>query len=82
MKAAIVPIGNSKGIRIPKTLLEQCHIDKEVVLEVEGNNIIIKPSIKEPRKEWEQYFRKMKESGEDQLIIGDKIDLDMEGWEW
>lgn len=82
MKAAIVPIGNSKGIRIPKTILEQCHIDKEVVLEIEGNTIIIKPSIKEPRKEWEQYFRKMKESGEDQLIIGDKIDLDMEGWEW
>lgn len=82
MKAAIVPIGNSKGIRIPKAILEQCHIDKEVVLEVEGNNIIIKPAINEPRKEWEQYFMKMKERGEDQLIIGDKIDLDMEGWEW
>lgn len=82
MKAAIVPIGNSKGIRIPRAILEQCHISKEVVLEIEGNNIIIKPAIKEPRKGWAEYFKKMREEREDQLIINDKIDLDMEGWEW
>lgn len=82
MKATIVPIGNSKGIRIPKAILEQCHIENEVVLEVEADNIIIKPVKKEPRKNWEQYFRKMKASKEDQLIIDDKIDLDMVNWEW
>ena len=37
---------------------------------------------KEPRKNWEQYFRKMKESEENKLIIDDKIDLDTVGWEW
>jgi antitoxin MazE len=82
MKATIVPIGNSKGIRIPKAILEQCHIENEVVLEVEADNIIIKPVKKEPRKNWEPYFRKMKASKEDQLIIDDKIDLDMVNWEW
>jgi antitoxin MazE len=82
MKATIVPIGNSKGIRIPKAILEQCHIKKEVVLEVENDNIIIKPVKKEPRKNWEQYFKMMNESKEDQLIIDDKIDLAMVGWEW
>lgn len=82
MKVTIIPIGNSKGIRIPKTILEQCHIEKEVVLEVEDDNIIIKPAEKEPRKNWEQYFKKMKETKEDQLIIDDKIDLNMPGWEW
>lgn len=59
MKTSIVPIGNSRGIRIPKTILEQCHIEKDVVLEVEGDNIVIKPVKKEPRKNWEQAFRKM-----------------------
>lgn len=82
MKATIVPIGNSKGIRIPKTILEQCHIEKEVVLKVEDDNIILKPVKKEPRKNWEQYFKKMKKTKEDRLIIDDKIDLDMVGWEW
>ena len=51
-------------------------------MKIEGNNVIIKPAIKEPRKEWEQYFKKMREEREDQLIIEDKIDLDMEGWKW
>ncbi len=82
MKATIVPIGNSKGIRIPKTILEQCNIEKEVVLEIEGQSIIIKPFKKEPRKNWEQYFRKMKVRNEDRLIIDDKIDLDVADWEW
>jgi antitoxin MazE len=82
MKATIVPIGNSKGIRIPKTILEQCNIEKEVVLEIEDQNIIIKPFKKEPRKNWAQYFRKMKERGEDQLFIDDSIDLDATDWEW
>ncbi len=82
MKATIVPIGNSKGIRIPKIILEQCHIEKEVDLEVKDNNIIIKPFKKETRKDWEIHFRKMREEKEDRLTIDDKIDLDMKGWEW
>jgi antitoxin MazE len=82
MKAAIVPIGNSKGIKIPKAILERCHIEKEVVLEVEDDNIIIKPVKKEPRENWAQFFKKMKERKEDKLIIDDKINLDMAGWEW
>ncbi|GAH76797.1 unnamed protein product, partial [marine sediment metagenome] len=39
----IVPIGNSKGIRIPKAILDQCDIENEVDLEVENGKIIIEP---------------------------------------
>jgi len=82
MKVAIIPIGNSKGIRIPKAILKQCHIEKDVDLEVKGNSIVIKSIKKEPRKNWEQYFKKMKENEDDNLIIDDKVDLDMVNWEW
>lgn len=82
MKATIVPIGNSKGIRIPKTILKQCHIEKDIDLEIEGDKIIIKPIRKELRKNWDRTFRKMKENKDDRLIIDDKIDLDMVDWEW
>ncbi|GAG28945.1 unnamed protein product, partial [marine sediment metagenome] len=61
MKATIIPIGNSKGIRIPKAILEQCHIEKDVFLEIKGENIIIKPVKKQSRKCWEKYFKKMKD---------------------
>lgn len=82
MKATITPIGNSKGIRIPKAVLEQCHIKKTVNMEVKGESIIIKPCKEEPRKDWEQVFRKMHENKDDELLIEDNIDLDMERWEW
>jgi len=35
MRTSIVRIGNSQGIRIPKVLLEQCHLGTDVELEVE-----------------------------------------------
>ena len=82
MKATIIPIGNSRGIRIPKAILEQCNINKEVSLEVKGNCIIIKPIKNKPRKGWDDYFKMMKEKKEDKLLINDQIDLEMEGWEW
>ena len=82
MRASIVPIGNSKGIRIPKMLLQECHIGKEVDLEMKGESIVIKPVKKEPRKGWEQAFKRMHENMDDQLLIDDNIDLDMKSWEW
>lgn len=82
MKVTITPIGNSKGIRIPKVVLEQCHIKKEANMEVKGGSIIIRPCKEAPRKNWEQAFRKMCENKDDRLLINDSFDLDMEKWEW
>ena len=82
MKTTIVQIGNSKGLRIPKTILEQCRIGKDVILEVENDNIIIKPTKRQPRRDWGRYFRKMSKSNEDKLLIDDKLDLDLGKWEW
>jgi len=39
----IIKIGNSKGIRIPKPLLEQIGLKDEVVLEARENQLIIRP---------------------------------------
>jgi len=82
MKAAVVPIGNSKGIRIPKPLLEQCHIGDQVELEVQDNNIIIMPSKKRARDDWDAAFEKMHQNNDDKLLIDDSVDLRMEDWEW
>ena len=82
MRTNIIEVGNSKGIRIPKAILEQCHIKKEVFLQVEDNNVIISPVKKKPRTGWVQYFKKMRENNEDRLIIEDKTELEMEDWEW
>ncbi|MEE9307440.1 MAG: AbrB/MazE/SpoVT family DNA-binding domain-containing protein [Spirochaetia bacterium] len=78
----IVPIGNSKGIRIPKAILDQCDIENEVDLEVKNGKIIIEPIKRIPRNGWTESFIQMAKTGEDQLLFEDAIDLEMEAWEW
>ncbi len=82
MKINIITIGNSKGIRIPKAILKQCHLDKEAELETEEDKIIIKPIKKKPRKGWKESLGSMRKKEEDTLLIDDSIDREMEDWEW
>lgn len=84
MRARVVKIGNSKGIRIPKALLDQTGIMEDVDLEVEDNRIIIRP-VSSPRSGWEDAFRTMAEKGDDELLIPDeKIShsWDEKDWQW
>ena len=82
MKAKVVPIGNSKGIRIPKVVLEQCAIENEAIMEVEKGRIIIMPAKKSPRQDWEQAFKEMHAREDDVLLIDDDLDLAVGDWEW
>jgi len=78
MQVSVIPIGNSKGIRLSKTILEKINDSVELLLEKEC--IIIKPVI-EPRKNWEKAFEKMHESGDDQALISDVFeDETFEEW--
>ncbi len=84
MKARIIKIGNSKGIRIPKVLLEQSRVSEEVELEVQGNQILIRPASR-PRDGWEDAFRSMAEKGEDRLFdvtLAAPSQWDKEEWRW
>ena len=84
MRARVVKIGNSQGIRIPKTLLDQSGISDDVELEVEKDQIVIRP-ISNPRKDWEKAFKAMAEKRDDALINGDENfshSWDDEKWQW
>ena len=67
MKANVVRIGNSRGIRIPKTLLEHYRLTDAVELEVQDDHLVIRPSNK-PRQGWEDAFRRMHQQGDDRLL--------------
>jgi antitoxin MazE len=82
MLISVVQIGNSKGIRLPKTILEQCEITDKVELEVHDKEITIKSIKKKIRDGWGDKFRLMSENGDDKLHIDDSIDIDMKNWEW
>ncbi|MFO7923210.1 MAG: AbrB/MazE/SpoVT family DNA-binding domain-containing protein [Bacteroidales bacterium] len=70
MDLSVIKIGNSKGIRLSKTILEKYEIKDSVELVLEEDHIILKPKV-EARKGWDRAFRKMHESGDDKLIMPD-----------
>ena len=81
----IVKIGNSKGVRLPKALLEGIKADK-VSAEREGDAIILRPS--NPREGWEEQIKKVlseeKSKSDDNISDFEAITniFDEEEWEW
>ncbi|MBT3424306.1 MAG: AbrB/MazE/SpoVT family DNA-binding domain-containing protein [Bacteroidetes bacterium] len=80
MELSIIKIGNSKGFRLSKNILEKYNIKDKVELILEKGYFIIRP-ISQPRKNWEKQFKKMNENGEDQLLFNDVFeDENLEEW--
>ncbi|WP_167597387.1 AbrB/MazE/SpoVT family DNA-binding domain-containing protein [Leeuwenhoekiella sp. ZYFB001] len=80
METSIIKIGNSKGLRLSKTILEKYGIKDKVELILEKGQIILKP-IKTPRKDWDKEFKKMSENGDDKLLMNDVFDDEnLEEW--
>jgi antitoxin MazE len=80
MEANIIKIGNSKGVRLSKTILEKYQIGDKVEMILEKDQIILKP-VKQPRQGWSEAFKRMHEEGDDQLLIPDVFE-DEEFEEW
>lgn len=85
MITKVIKIGNSRGIRIPKSIIEQSGIKNEVELEVKEDKIIIK-SLSEVRKNWNSAFQKMSENNDDLLLdennLSNQNSWDSEEWTW
>ncbi len=80
MEISIIKIGNSKGIRLTKSILERYNIKDKVDLIFERGRIIMKSS-KKPREGWAEAFRQMHKNGDDKLLIEDVFeDENIEGW--
>jgi len=88
MQVNVVKIGNSKGIRIPKKVLDQCQVDDALELSVENNVIILKPVHRKPREGWaEAIAASHKKYGEEAVdkewLEADLLgDAEVEDWEW
>jgi len=80
MELSIVQIGNSKGFRLSKTLIEKYNIKDKVELILEKGYLILKP-ISSPRKDWETAFKEMNENGDDRLFFNDVFENEnLEEW--
>ena len=82
MKARIVRIGNSQGVRIPKPLIEQTGLGDEVEIVVRGNALVISPAVR-PRAGWAEVFRAMATHGDDKLLDETRpTRWDEDEWQW
>jgi len=81
VKARIVRIGNSRGVRIPKPLLEQAGLPDDVELHAEDGRIVIAAG-RPPRTGWAEAARELHERGEDGLLETPPTRFDGEEWEW
>ncbi|MCX7014446.1 MAG: AbrB/MazE/SpoVT family DNA-binding domain-containing protein [Candidatus Sumerlaeota bacterium] len=82
VKARIVQIGNSRGIRIPKVWLDQLQFGEEIQMAIEPDQIVIRPAHR-PRETWAAAFQAMARRGEDRMLDEPIVSKwDEEEWEW
>jgi len=84
MKAHVVRIGNSRGIRIPKSVIEQCQLHGAVDLIVQQGQLIVRSAAK-ARAGWEQAFQEMHRQGDDRLLDRETswtAEWDRKDWTW
>jgi antitoxin MazE len=67
MKAHVIQIGYSRGIRIPKSVIEQCQLHGAVDLIVQPGQLVVRSAAK-ARAGWDQTFEQMRRHGDDQLL--------------
>jgi antitoxin MazE len=80
-KTRIVRIGNSRGIRIPKTLLDEADLPDEVELHAEPGRLVVQ-GVRQARSGWGAAAKRMRQHGDDQLLdppTSTRFDKD---WEW
>ena len=83
MKVKLVRIGNSRGIRIPKAVLEQCGLQEAGELRVEADRLVIARDDR-PRQGWEEHFSAAGPSSNDELLLEGlpTSAFDREDWRW
>ena len=81
-KTRIIRIGNSRGIRVPKVLLEQAQLPEEVELHAEPGRLVVRAA-RRPRTGWADAARMMRQCNDDQLLDEPtSTRFDEEEWEW
>ena len=81
MKTSLIRIGNSRGVRLPKAVVEQCGLEGEVDLRVRGGAVVI-AALRKPRADWAERFKRAKSIAD--MPVPDAIAnaFDEKEWRW
>lgn len=81
MKAQIIQIGNSQGIRIPKAVLEETKLSGEVEMEVTADGLLIR-NVKRPRGDWDAVFKSLADGDDDLPLSEGATGFAKKEWQW
>ena len=81
MKAQIIQIGNSQGIRIPKAVLQETRLSGEVGLEVVPEGLLIR-NLKKPRGDWDAIFKSLSDADDDLPLNESTTGFAKKDWQW
>lgn len=83
--AHLVRIGNSQGIRIPKAIIEQAHLEgKELKLQIVKGGLLVS-SKKQPRKGWQEAIEASMKAHGNESPDKEWLDASLtsdDDWEW
>ena len=82
MLTSVVQIGNSRGIRLPKNILQELKIKDEVEMIVHNDALVIKSVERKPREGWNEAFAQMAKTKEDKLLLNENLDSEDFEWVW
>ena len=78
----IVRIGNSRGIRVPKGLLEHAQLPEEVELQAERGRLVVRAA-RGPRAGWSEAAKSQRARGDDELLDAPTATkFDRKDWQW
>ena len=82
MKATLIKIGNSQGVRLPKSVIAQCGFKREIAMSVENGAVVLRAKRK-PREGWDADAARCAAAGDDALLLGDFPNaFDEKEWTW
>ena len=83
MKVNLVSIGNSKGVRIPRSIIKACGFGEQIEMRVCEGMVVLTPA-RNPREGWNRAFETMAAAGDDAFLVPEGMarEWDEAEWEW
>ena len=81
MKARLIRIGNSRGVRLPKAVIEQAGLGDEIELTVAGHRVVIGP-VHQPRAGWAEAARRLAAESKGLLDPVTPTRFEEDEWRW
>ena len=84
MQTDLIRIGNSRGVRIPKAIIDQCGFGERIDMRVEDSRVILTRN-RNPREGWKEALAAAKESRASGELLLEGIpeqEFDRDEWTW